>query len=89
MSCPWDKNVDKKTQEKQDKYQEVRQQLREQYQNYKVEQANIIVGSLGTITTLESEIIKISKKATHLIPKIQRTVLINSISIIEKFLKRE
>jgi hypothetical protein len=89
MSCPWDKNINNKTQEKKDKYQELRQQLREQYEGYIISQSNIIVGTFATITTIEEEIKKISKKATKLISQIQRVVLINSVSIIEKFLKRE
>jgi len=79
----------KKTQEKQDKYQEVRQQLREQYKNYEILQSNIIVGALGTITTIYEEIKIISKQAITLVPQIQKVVLMNSISMIEKFLKRE
>ena len=51
---------------------------------------NIIVGTLGTITTLKEELEKISKtKAGKLIAEIQRVVIMHSISIIENAFKRE
>lgn len=89
MSCPWDKNINRKTEEKNNKYQVIRQELREQYQGYKIKQANIVIGALGTITELENELEKISKRAKSLSYKIQRVVITLSISIIDKFLKRE
>jgi hypothetical protein len=89
MSCPWDKNVNRKTEEKNIKYQTIRQELRIQYPKYKVTQSNIIIGTLGTITTLREELLKISKKAPKLIAKMQRVVIMNSISIIENLYKRE
>jgi len=89
MSCPWDKNVNRKEVEKMTKYETIRQELREQYEGYDVKQVNIIVGTLGTITSLGEELGKISKKAKGLAEQIQRVVIMSSIAIVEKFFKRE
>ena len=62
-SIPWDENVNKKYEEKNEKYQTVRQELRKQYEVYELQQVNVIIGELGTITTLSEELAKISKKA--------------------------
>lgn len=91
-SCPWDKNLTKKFKEKQEKYQVVRQQLKQQFEGHKVQQLNLIIGCLGTITTLDEELSKIftnKKIITKLIQQMQRVVLISSTSIVDKFLKRE
>jgi len=91
-SCPWDKNLTKKFKEKQEKYQVVRQQLKQQYSGYKVQQLNLIIGCLGTITTLDEELEKIfdnKKQVIKLIQQMQRVVLMGSTSIVDKFFKRE
>jgi len=91
-SCPWDKNLTKKFKEKQEKYQVVRQQLKQQYSGYKVQQLNLIIGCLGTITTLDEELGKIfdnKKQIIKLIQQMQRVVLMGSTSIVDKFFKRE
>ena len=49
----------------------------------------MIIGELGTITTLSEELAKISKKAVKLVVKIQRVVIMHSIQIIENVFKRE
>ena len=88
-SIPWDENVNKKYEEKNEKYQTVRQELRKQYEGYELQQVNMIIGELGTITTLREELAKISKKAAKLVVKIQRVVIMHSIQIIENVFKRE
>ena len=89
MSCPWDKNIKKKYEEKDEKYQTIRQELRKRYEGYELKQANIIVGALGTITTLRKELEKISKRAVNLVLEIQKVVITHSISIMENAFKRE
>ena len=91
-SCPWDKNLSKKFDEKQEKYQVIRQQLRQQFSEFKVQQLNLIIGCLGTVTTLEVELGKIfhnKETIRKLIQQMQRVVLISSTSIVDKFFKRE
>ena len=88
-SFPWDENINAKFEEKNKKYQTVRQELRKQYEGYELQQVNVIMGEMGTITTLREELAKISKKATKLVAKIQRVVIMHSIGIIENVFKRE
>lgn len=67
MSVPWDKNLEKKLIEKEIKYQVVRQQFNIQYPKYKTKQSTILIGALGTITTLDKELKKIIKDKNQIL----------------------
>ena len=87
MSCPWISNREKKSEEKTMKYGPLRWELKEQYKGYEVHQYNIIMDVLGGWSK-ETEISVrslVGRKATQVLEKMQKAVLLATLNIVRTF----
>ena len=85
ISCPADKNVEKKEREKLEKYQELRMELRKLW-NKKIDVIPIVIGALGAVTpNFESYLLTLNTKDINS-NQLQKTVLLQTANILRRHL---
>ena len=90
MACPQEHNIDKKRAEKKNKYQQLAFETRERRKGYKVKVVPIVIGCLGggVEKTLQdvSKIFECKDTVTKIVGLMQKTILMDSETIIRKVL---
>ena len=90
MACPQENNIEAKVKEKLDKYQQLAFETREHRVGYRVEVVPLIVGSLGggigKLWKNVEKVIETEAETERIVKEMQKTVLMDSESIMRKVL---
>ena len=90
MACPQENNIEAKVKEKLDKYQQLAFETRENRVGYKVEVIPLVIGCLGggirKLWKNVQKVIETETEAERIVKEMQKTVLMDSESIMRKVL---
>ena len=90
MACPQENNIEAKVKEKLDKYQQLAFETRENRVGYKVEVIPLVIGYLGggirKLWKNVQKVIETETEAERIVKEMQKTVLMESESIMRKVL---
>ena len=90
MACPQENNIEAKVKEKFDKYKKQAFETRESRAGYKVEDIPLVVGCLGggigKLWKNLKKVIETENEAERIVKEMQKTVLMDSESIMRKVL---
>ena len=93
MACPQVNNIEAKVKEKLDKYQQLAFETRENRVGYKVEVIPLVVGCLdggiGKSWKNVQKVIETETEAERIVKEMQKTVLMDSESIMRKVLSNK